>query len=110
MEVAIDTASIDFGHDALNEHARGADLFDTEPTFRREVDRCAELLQPHLGVEHALGARDQPGSGHGGARGQQGVGAARTLSDVGDLDGQQVDLLAGGLELRLTAAEAEGDM
>ena len=29
VEVAIDTASIDFGHDALNEHARGADLFDT---------------------------------------------------------------------------------
>jgi polyisoprenoid-binding protein YceI len=28
VEVAIDTASIDFGHDALNEHARGAELFD----------------------------------------------------------------------------------
>ena len=29
VEVVVDTASIDFGHDALNEHARGAELFDT---------------------------------------------------------------------------------
>ena len=28
VEVAIDTASIDFGQDALNEHARGVELFD----------------------------------------------------------------------------------
>ncbi len=28
FEVAIDTASIDFGHDALNEYARGVELFD----------------------------------------------------------------------------------
>lgn len=28
LEVRIDTASIDFGHDKLNEHARSADIFD----------------------------------------------------------------------------------
>lgn len=28
VDVVIDVASVDFGHDALNEHARGADLFD----------------------------------------------------------------------------------
>src|SRR3546814_7653200 len=28
VEVMVDTASIDFGHDKLNEHARGAELFD----------------------------------------------------------------------------------
>lgn len=28
LEVAIDTASIDFGHDKLNEHAQSADMFD----------------------------------------------------------------------------------
>src|SRR5207248_1313151 len=27
--------------------ARG--LYDTEPVFRRELDRCAEILLPHLG-------------------------------------------------------------
>jgi polyisoprenoid-binding protein YceI len=30
VEIKIDTASIDFGHDQLNEHARGADMFDVE--------------------------------------------------------------------------------
>jgi polyisoprenoid-binding protein YceI len=30
VDVAIDVASIDFGHDALNEHARSAELFDVE--------------------------------------------------------------------------------
>jgi len=28
LEVRVDTASIDFGHDKLNEHARSADIFD----------------------------------------------------------------------------------
>src|SRR3546814_9187106 len=28
VEVVVDMASIDFGHDKLNEHARGAELFD----------------------------------------------------------------------------------
>jgi polyisoprenoid-binding protein YceI len=30
VDIVIDTASIDFGHDAMNEHARAADYFDTE--------------------------------------------------------------------------------
>lgn len=30
VEVIVDTASIDFGHDELNAHAKGADLFDVE--------------------------------------------------------------------------------
>ncbi|MCP4660224.1 MAG: SDR family NAD(P)-dependent oxidoreductase, partial [bacterium] len=29
----------------------GRELYDTEATFRREVDRCCELLEPHLGVD-----------------------------------------------------------
>jgi acyl transferase domain-containing protein len=29
----------------------GADLYETEPAFRAEVDRCAELLQLHLGFD-----------------------------------------------------------
>src|SRR6185369_6514325 len=29
--------------------ARG--LYDEEPVFRREIDRCAELLLPHLGLD-----------------------------------------------------------
>ena len=28
VEVTVDASSIDFGHDQMNEHARGADLFD----------------------------------------------------------------------------------
>jgi polyisoprenoid-binding protein YceI len=28
LEVSIDTASLDFGHDKMNEHARSADIFD----------------------------------------------------------------------------------
>jgi polyisoprenoid-binding protein YceI len=30
VDIVIDTASIDFGHDAMNEHARAADYFDTD--------------------------------------------------------------------------------
>jgi phthiocerol/phenolphthiocerol synthesis type-I polyketide synthase E len=29
----------------------GADLYETQPTFREEVDRCAEILVPHLGLD-----------------------------------------------------------
>lgn len=29
----------------------GRELYETEPVFREEVDRCAELLQPHLGLD-----------------------------------------------------------
>lgn len=30
MEITIDTNSLDFGHDKLNAHAKGADMFDVE--------------------------------------------------------------------------------
>jgi polyisoprenoid-binding protein YceI len=30
LEVKIDTASLDFGHDKLNEHAKSADMFDVQ--------------------------------------------------------------------------------
>jgi len=30
VDIVIDTASIDFGHDGMNEHARAPDYFDTE--------------------------------------------------------------------------------
>ncbi len=29
----------------------GRGLYETEPVFRAEVDRCAEILRPHLGVD-----------------------------------------------------------
>ena len=29
----------------------GAELYQTEPLFREEIDRCAGLLQPHLGLD-----------------------------------------------------------
>ncbi|HLF24981.1 MAG TPA: SDR family NAD(P)-dependent oxidoreductase [Anaerolineae bacterium] len=29
----------------------GLELYQTEPAFRAEVDRCAELLEPHLGLD-----------------------------------------------------------
>lgn len=36
VDIQIDAASVDFGHDKMNEHARGADFFDVEtyPTIR----------------------------------------------------------------------------
>ena len=56
----------------LGEHhpgmARG--LYRTEPTFRREIDRCAELLRPRLGLDLRRllwedGADAPRGNGHG---------------------------------------------
>jgi acyl transferase domain-containing protein len=29
----------------------GADLYDAWPVFRQEVDRCARILEPHLGID-----------------------------------------------------------
>jgi len=29
----------------------GREIYDTEPVFRRHLDRCAELLEPHLGTD-----------------------------------------------------------
>jgi amino acid adenylation domain-containing protein len=29
----------------------GRELYELEPVFRREIDRCAELLEPHLGAD-----------------------------------------------------------
>jgi acyl transferase domain-containing protein/acyl carrier protein len=29
----------------------GRELYQVEPTFRKELDRCAKLLQPHLGLD-----------------------------------------------------------
>jgi acyl transferase domain-containing protein/aryl carrier-like protein len=43
-----------------------ADLYETQPTFRGEVDRCCELLQPHLGFDlrELLVRADGEGSEH----------------------------------------------
>lgn len=42
LEVVVDVSSIDFGHDALNEHALGADLFDAakypQATYRGRLE------------------------------------------------------------------------
>jgi acyl transferase domain-containing protein/acyl carrier protein len=29
----------------------GQELYDTEPVFRKEIDHCSEILQPHLGCD-----------------------------------------------------------
>ncbi|HKP12634.1 MAG TPA: SDR family oxidoreductase [Blastocatellia bacterium] len=29
----------------------GRELYETEPTFRRQIDRCCEVLKPHLGLD-----------------------------------------------------------
>jgi phthiocerol/phenolphthiocerol synthesis type-I polyketide synthase E len=29
----------------------GADLYQAKPAFREQIDRCAEILQPHLGLD-----------------------------------------------------------
>jgi phthiocerol/phenolphthiocerol synthesis type-I polyketide synthase E len=37
----------------LGDHSvdMGRDLYETEPAFAPEVDRCAEILKPHLGID-----------------------------------------------------------
>jgi acyl transferase domain-containing protein len=37
----------------LGDHSvdMGRDLYETEPAFAAEVDRCAEILEPHLGID-----------------------------------------------------------
>ena len=47
----------------------GRDLYQTEPTFRQHIDRCAALLQPHLGVD--LRQWLYPGQDHDDAATQQ---------------------------------------
>ncbi len=43
VEVSIDMASVDFGHDGMNTHAKGADIFDVEKfptaTFKGKVSK-----------------------------------------------------------------------
>jgi acyl transferase domain-containing protein/acyl carrier protein len=43
----------------------GRGLYETQPTFRAEVDRCAEILRPHLGLDlrEVLFPLRQDGSG-----------------------------------------------
>ncbi len=43
VDITVDTASIDFGHDKMSEHARGADMFDVAKfptsTFKGKVSK-----------------------------------------------------------------------
>jgi len=45
----------------------GLELWQTEPTFQKEIDRCAEILKPHLGLdlrqELYEGEGREPGNG-----------------------------------------------
>ncbi|HEX2188125.1 MAG TPA: type I polyketide synthase, partial [Longimicrobiaceae bacterium] len=47
----------------------GRGLYETEPVFREEVDRCAEILRPHLGLDlrEALYPGDAPADAEGDA-------------------------------------------
>jgi phthiocerol/phenolphthiocerol synthesis type-I polyketide synthase E len=45
------------------------DLYEVEPTFREQVDRCADLLTPHLGLD--LRHRLYPSAGKAAAAAQQ---------------------------------------
>ncbi|HEX8275798.1 MAG TPA: beta-ketoacyl synthase N-terminal-like domain-containing protein [Longimicrobiaceae bacterium] len=47
----------------------GRGLYEAEPVFRAEVDRCAEILRPHLGVDlrEVLFPGDAPADGEGDA-------------------------------------------
>ncbi|HST62348.1 MAG TPA: acyltransferase domain-containing protein, partial [Longimicrobium sp.] len=52
--VAPDTAqSVAFLFPGLGSHyaGMGRGLYETEPVFRETVDRCAEILRPHLGLD-----------------------------------------------------------
>ncbi|RKG69028.1 acyltransferase domain-containing protein [Corallococcus sp. CA054B] len=44
------------------------DLYDAEPVFRAEVDRCAELLKPALGMDLRPVLYSRPGEAEGAAR------------------------------------------
>ncbi|MEH2213232.1 acyltransferase domain-containing protein [Nostoc sp.] len=39
----------------------GRELYEVEPTYRRHIDTCAEILQPHLGLDirHLLFAKSE---------------------------------------------------
>ncbi|MEA2692361.1 MAG: hypothetical protein QOJ16_1748, partial [Acidobacteriota bacterium] len=60
----------------------GLGLYRSEPTFRTEIDRCAEILRPHLGLDLRdvlYPDRDHPEGPEGEARGGQGVDLRRML-------------------------------
>ena len=61
----------------------GRELYNEEPVFRREIDRCAELLKPHLGLD--LRDAAVPG-GRGGERGRR-ASAQHAICATGDLRG-----------------------
>ena len=49
----------------LGDHYVGMahDLYETWPVFRREVDRCAEVLEPHLGTTSGASSIPRAGAG-----------------------------------------------
>src|SRR3546814_1386113 len=57
VEVMVDTASIDFGHDKLNEHARGAELFDAA---KHPQDTYTDQLTVIVDGKHTLEAGELP--------------------------------------------------
>ena len=60
IDVKVDAASIDFGNDKLNEHAKGPDLFDTakfpQATYTGKLTGFQER-RTHRGRRHAATAR-----------------------------------------------------
>ncbi|HEV2733982.1 MAG TPA: condensation domain-containing protein, partial [Longimicrobiaceae bacterium] len=77
--------------DQYPEMARG--LYESEPVFRAEVDRCAEILRPHLGADVRValypggaGAADEPGSGELDLRRMLGRGGADAEEEPAALD------------------------
>ena len=64
VEVAIDMASADFGHDKLNEHAQGADLFDVakypQATYKGKLEGFKDGVPSRVAGELTLHGVTRP--------------------------------------------------
>lgn len=64
VEVAIDMASADFGHDKLNEHAQGADLFDVakypQATYKGKLEGFKDGVSSRVAGELTLHGVTRP--------------------------------------------------
>ncbi|HEV7590086.1 MAG TPA: SDR family oxidoreductase, partial [Longimicrobium sp.] len=107
--VAAGRPSIAFLFPGLGDHypGMGRGLYDAEPVYRAEVDRCAALLLPHLGFDlrDVLFPPDAPSadaaSTNGGA---DGTGAANGKPDLRRMLGRGAETDAAGERLNRTDA------